>query len=107
MLEVLGDERAKESVADATEFETEGLTLVETKGLTMAAAVERFLSERAADKMGGLAEPDVKLLVGLLVGRLAGGPEQAAMPSGKFKGLLLRLSTMAFPIACFLVFYLN
>ena len=96
MLEVLGDERAKETVEDATEFETEGLT--------MAAAVERFLSERAADKTGGLAEPDVKLLVGLLVGRLPGGSEQGAMLSGKFKGLLLRLSTVAFPIACFLVF---
>ena len=72
--------RAKETVADATEFETEGLTLVEAEGLTMAAAGERFLSERAADKTGGLVEPDVKLLVELLVGRLAGGPEQGAIP---------------------------
>ena len=45
MLEVLGDKRAKETVADATEFETEGLTLVETEGLTMAAALDGWIKQ--------------------------------------------------------------
>ena len=65
MLEELEDKRGFSIVDNATELETEGLT--------MAAAVERFLLEKVV----------------LLIGRIVGDSVPDAIPNGKFEGLLL------------------
>ena len=65
MLEELEDKTGFSTVDNATELETEGLT--------MAAAVERFLLEKVV----------------LLIGGIVGDSVPDAMPNGKFEGLLL------------------